>query len=254
MPTIAATPSASWRSATSRRAPGWPTCPPASSTPTPPGCWLPPWPTTCCAGPPASASASVTSKPSPRPCGARCWRCPGGSPAPPAAGGCTCPPAGHGPTPSPWRWRGCAASPTRPDHRSTPRLGWSAGRRPLQPARHGVGRTTQPLHDRQPTLIRHLQRLRRHTTRAPASHTLGRIRKSATAFADRWIEVQAAKAVDQGKALGAVAADWTKRGVPTVGGGAVWHHKVLRRILIDPRVVGKREYQGALIDVDYMPP
>jgi site-specific DNA recombinase len=65
---------------------------------------------------------------------------------------------------------------------------------------------------------------------------------------------QAAKAVDQGKALGAVAADWTKRGVPTVGGGAVWHHKVLRRILIDPRVVGKREYQGALIDVDYMPP
>jgi site-specific DNA recombinase len=66
--------------------------------------------------------------------------------------------------------------------------------------------------------------------------------------------LQAAKAVDQGRALGAIAEEWTKRGVPTVGGKAVWHHKVLRRMLVDPRMVGKREYQGALIDIEYMPP
>ena len=64
---------------------------------------------------------------------------------------------------------------------------------------------------------------------------------------------QAAKAVDQGKAVGTIAAEWTKRGVPTIEGKAVWHHKVLRRILIDPRMVGKREYEGALVDVEYMP-
>jgi hypothetical protein len=50
------------------------------------------------------------------------------------SGGCTCPPAGRGPTRSPWRWRGWAAFPTRPDRSSTPWLGWSAGRRPLRPA------------------------------------------------------------------------------------------------------------------------
>jgi DNA invertase Pin-like site-specific DNA recombinase len=42
----------------------------------------------------------------------------------------------------------------------------------------------------------------------------------------------AAKAVDQGRTVGRIAAEWTKRGVPTVEGGSVWHHKVLRRILV----------------------
>jgi DNA invertase Pin-like site-specific DNA recombinase len=66
--------------------------------------------------------------------------------------------------------------------------------------------------------------------------------------------LQAAKAVDQGRALGAVAADWTKRGVPTLGGGTVWHHATLLRMLTSPRMIGKREYEGALIDISYMPP
>jgi DNA invertase Pin-like site-specific DNA recombinase len=65
--------------------------------------------------------------------------------------------------------------------------------------------------------------------------------------------LQAAKAVDQGRPLGAVTADWTERGVPTIGGGTSWHHKVLRRMLTSPRMVGKREFQGALIDIEYMP-
>jgi site-specific DNA recombinase len=65
---------------------------------------------------------------------------------------------------------------------------------------------------------------------------------------------QAAKAIDRGRAVNAIVEEWTKLGIPTVGGGTVWHGKVLRRMLIDPRMVGKREYQGALIDIAYMPP
>jgi DNA invertase Pin-like site-specific DNA recombinase len=64
----------------------------------------------------------------------------------------------------------------------------------------------------------------------------------------------AAKAVDQGKAVGTIAEEWTQRGVPTVDGKGRWHHKVLTRILVSPRMVGKRNYEGALIDVEYMPP
>jgi DNA invertase Pin-like site-specific DNA recombinase len=65
--------------------------------------------------------------------------------------------------------------------------------------------------------------------------------------------LQAAKAIDLGKPAGSIAAEWTKRGVPTVEGGAIWHHKVLTRILVSPRMIGMREYEGALIDVPYMP-
>jgi site-specific DNA recombinase len=63
----------------------------------------------------------------------------------------------------------------------------------------------------------------------------------------------AAKAIDQGKAVWAITEEWTQRGVPTVEGGDRWDAKVLRRMLITPRMVGKREYEGALIDIDYMP-
>jgi site-specific DNA recombinase len=65
---------------------------------------------------------------------------------------------------------------------------------------------------------------------------------------------QAAKAIDQSRAVWAIVEEWTQRGVPTVGGGDRWHAKVLRRILITPRMVGKREHEGALIDIEYMPP
>jgi hypothetical protein len=54
--------------------------------------------------------------------------------------------------------------------------------------------------------------------------------------------------------MGAIAEEWTQQGVPTVGGKKRWHHKVLRDILISPRMVGKREHEGALIDIEYMPP
>jgi DNA invertase Pin-like site-specific DNA recombinase len=64
---------------------------------------------------------------------------------------------------------------------------------------------------------------------------------------------QAAKEIDQGKAMHAIVERWTRAGVPTLEGNGRWHQKVLRRILISPRMIGKREYEGALIDIDYMP-
>jgi DNA invertase Pin-like site-specific DNA recombinase len=66
--------------------------------------------------------------------------------------------------------------------------------------------------------------------------------------------LQAAKAVANGKAVGTIAQEWTQRGVPTVGGKKTWHHKVLTRMLVSSRMVGKREHEGTLIDVAYMPP
>jgi DNA invertase Pin-like site-specific DNA recombinase len=66
--------------------------------------------------------------------------------------------------------------------------------------------------------------------------------------------LQAAKSVDQGKAVWAIAEQWTQRAVPTVQGGGRWDAGVLRRILVNPRMVGKREYEGELIDIEYMPP
>jgi DNA invertase Pin-like site-specific DNA recombinase len=64
---------------------------------------------------------------------------------------------------------------------------------------------------------------------------------------------QAAKEIDQGKAMHTIVERWTRAGVPTLEGNGRWHQKVLRRILISPRMVGKREYEGALIDIEYMP-
>jgi site-specific DNA recombinase len=65
--------------------------------------------------------------------------------------------------------------------------------------------------------------------------------------------LQAAKAVDQGKAVWAIAEQWTKEGVPTVQGGERWDAGVLRRMLVSARMIGKREYGGALIDIEYCP-
>jgi len=150
----------------------------------------PPWPTTCCAGPPGSVWAATASNWSPRRCAGHCSCCPAGSPAAGGSGRCTYPPAGRGPTHSPWRWLGCAASPTRPDRTPTPSLGSSATRRPLRPARHSVAPTTKPLNDHQstPSAARSCgQPSLFASIRTPCPD---RVRKTATAFADRWIQAQ----------------------------------------------------------------
>ena len=66
--------------------------------------------------------------------------------------------------------------------------------------------------------------------------------------------LQAARAVDQGKAVWAIADEWTQRDIPTLGGNGRWDATVLRRMLLAPRMIGKREYEGTFIDIEYMPP
>lgn len=65
--------------------------------------------------------------------------------------------------------------------------------------------------------------------------------------------LEAAKAVDQGKAIWTITEEWTQEGIPTAGGGYRWHAKTLRAMLSSPRMIGHREYEGALINVEYMP-
>jgi DNA invertase Pin-like site-specific DNA recombinase len=64
---------------------------------------------------------------------------------------------------------------------------------------------------------------------------------------------QAARAVDRGKAVWAITNEWNQNDVPTIGGGYRWHAATLRRMLTSPRMIGAREFEGALIRVEYMP-
>ena len=65
--------------------------------------------------------------------------------------------------------------------------------------------------------------------------------------------LEAAKAVDRGKAIWTITEEWTQTGVPTAAGGYRWHAKTLRAMLTSPRMIGHREHKGALINVEYMP-
>src|SRR4030095_6024696 len=65
--------------------------------------------------------------------------------------------------------------------------------------------------------------------------------------------LEAATAVDEGKAIWTITEEWTQQGVPTAAGGYRWHAKTLRAMLTSPRMIGHREYEGALINVEYMP-
>lgn len=64
---------------------------------------------------------------------------------------------------------------------------------------------------------------------------------------------EAARRVVAGEAVFTIARDFTARAIPTATGKTTWQHDVLRQMLLNARMVGKREYDDALIDVDYMP-
>jgi hypothetical protein len=130
----AGTPSSS-RSSPSSRAPGWRTCPPATSWPTRPGSRSPPWPTTWAGPSDCSPSTTCTGRP-PRPCAARSSPCPAGSCAAADDTAYDCPPTGPAP---PRTAPPCAASrPSRcaAGHPPPPRQpGPGEAGRPAAPAR-----------------------------------------------------------------------------------------------------------------------
>jgi DNA invertase Pin-like site-specific DNA recombinase len=65
---------------------------------------------------------------------------------------------------------------------------------------------------------------------------------------------EAATQIRDGRSPLAIAAEWTERGIPTVGGGTRWHHTTLRQMFRRPDLIGKREHDGALIDLPNVPP
>jgi DNA invertase Pin-like site-specific DNA recombinase len=64
---------------------------------------------------------------------------------------------------------------------------------------------------------------------------------------------EAALRVVAGESLSAICRDWTRRGIPTSTGKALWRHSTLRETLLSARLVGKREYDEALIDLHEVP-
>lgn len=64
---------------------------------------------------------------------------------------------------------------------------------------------------------------------------------------------EAACRVAAGEAVFTVARDFTRREIPTATGKTTWQHDVLRQMLLSARMVGKREYDDALIDLAAVP-
>jgi DNA invertase Pin-like site-specific DNA recombinase len=64
---------------------------------------------------------------------------------------------------------------------------------------------------------------------------------------------EAASRIAAGEAVFTVARDLSARGIPTATGKAVWQHDVLRQMLLSAHMVGKREYDDAIIDTPNVP-
>jgi DNA invertase Pin-like site-specific DNA recombinase len=64
---------------------------------------------------------------------------------------------------------------------------------------------------------------------------------------------EAAKRVAAGEAAFTIARDFTEREIPTATGKTTWQHNVLRQMLLSARMVGKRKYDDALIELPDVP-
>jgi site-specific DNA recombinase len=65
---------------------------------------------------------------------------------------------------------------------------------------------------------------------------------------------EAAERLLQGEASYSIAADFTARAIVKPSGKTHWNSNVLRRMLLSPRMVAKREYGGQLYDLEGVPP
>ena len=64
---------------------------------------------------------------------------------------------------------------------------------------------------------------------------------------------EAAKRVAADEAVFTIARNFTERRIPTATGKTTWQHDVLRQMLLSARMVGKREYDDAVIDLPDVP-
>jgi len=65
---------------------------------------------------------------------------------------------------------------------------------------------------------------------------------------------EAVQRIADGESLGVICRDWTARKVKTPTGRTHWYAEVLRRTLLSPRMVAKREHLGTLYDLQGVPP
>jgi DNA invertase Pin-like site-specific DNA recombinase len=65
---------------------------------------------------------------------------------------------------------------------------------------------------------------------------------------------EAAERLFAGEASFSIAADFTDREIPKPSGKTHWNSNVLRRMLLSPRMIGKREYGGMLYELEGVPP
>jgi site-specific DNA recombinase len=65
---------------------------------------------------------------------------------------------------------------------------------------------------------------------------------------------EAAERLFAGEASFSIAADFTAREIPKPSGKTNWNSNVLRRMLLSPRMVGKREYGGTLYELEGVSP
>jgi len=64
---------------------------------------------------------------------------------------------------------------------------------------------------------------------------------------------EAASRIVEGESPSVICRDWTERGIPTSTGKLLWRHTTLKETLQSARMVGKREYDGALIELHRVP-
>jgi site-specific DNA recombinase len=64
---------------------------------------------------------------------------------------------------------------------------------------------------------------------------------------------EAAWRVAAGESLFVICKDWMERGIPTSTGRPLWRHTTLKETLQSARMVGKREYDGVLIELHQVP-
>jgi site-specific DNA recombinase len=94
------------------------------------------------------------------------------------------------------------------------------------------------------------KRLHQNGSRRPYGHTAD---WQLLVPAEAEILNEAAKRVAAGEAVFTIARDFTARGIPTATGKTTWQHDVLRQMLLSARMVAKREYDDAVIDLADVP-
>lgn len=131
---------------------------------------------------------------------------------------------------------------------------------------HSLGNTELRLHElvaraerealrasqRSKLAARHRARkgLHQPSSRRPFGHTVDWMR-----LVPREAELlhEAALRVVAGESLHVICRDWTERGIPTSTGKTLWQYTTLRETLQSARMVGKRQYNGALIELPEVP-